>query len=154
MRRWVIAAVAVLGAAMLPDAARAQCAVGCISSSDCGGTGRAGCLATCDGAGNCMCGDRKCEPQMSRVVPSPEAVRFAGQSAAERTPLRTYLVTDCRGGVIGVQVTDGMGQAVQLAPDEILLSVPDAERSTSRVAAVPSAFSTLATSALRLHEED
>jgi hypothetical protein len=153
MRQWVIAVVAVLGAATLPVDARAQCSVGCVSSSDCSGTGRAGCLTTCDGAGNCMCGDRKCEPQITRVMTSPEAVRFARQSGAEWS-FNVYLITDCRGGVVGVQVSDGMNRAVQLAPAEILLSLPDEERSSGRVAAVRSGFPLVATSALRLREEE
>lgn len=153
MRRWAIAVVAVLGAAMLPGPARAQCAVGCISSSDCGGTGRAGCLTTCDGDGNCICGDRKCDVQITAVVPSPEAVRLAGQSRTEQQPFETYLVTDCRGGVVGVRLTDAAGRAVQLVPAEILLGIPEDERSAGRPAVLSAMPSFPATAATRRKED-
>jgi hypothetical protein len=101
-----------------------------------------------------MCGDRTCQPEITRVVPSPEAVRLAGWSGAEPQPFNAYLVTDCRGGVLGVQVTDAMDRAVQLAPAEILLSVPDADRSAAQVAAAVSPIPLVVTNTLRLREEE
>jgi hypothetical protein len=108
-------------ASALRSELHAQCTTGCSSSSSCNGTGKAGCVAECTGAGECTCKDDKCQTQ-----PLPPAALNTGNLhlaalSAAGTVVATSLVVDCRGNVVDVLLYDRQSEA-QLPPlDAIVL---------------------------------
>jgi hypothetical protein len=94
----------------LPTAARAQCAVGCESSSSCAGTGKSGCITHCDGKGTCGCADSSCPTQLRPVTLHLDATGDPLlASFADDTP--AAVLVDCHGNVLEVRFPGRDGQA-------------------------------------------
>jgi hypothetical protein len=109
--RIALALAAALAIGFLPPSvgrAHAQCAVGCVSSSSCEGTGKGTCMSTCDTGGTCACTDRNCETQVlpyATIAASAPGVLFAATGDAR--PLAASLVVACDGSVVDLLLTRG-----------------------------------------------
>jgi hypothetical protein len=128
MHHWFAVSLFALLLLVLPPAvldAAAQCSTGCSSSSSCNGTGKSGCLAQCDGSGECTCRDDECLTQLipaAGLTPSAD-VQFAGWAGATGVSAAS-LVVDCRGNVQDVLVHNARDEAVLMPLERIEVRRP------------------------------
>jgi hypothetical protein len=132
MKRILILAGLILLVA-IPATGRAQCAVGCVSSSSCDGTGKAGCKTACDGSGACGCTDTVCGTQLRpSLLGASEGTGALLLARAEVPRLVPALLVDCHGNILDVRLLDGNG--VSLLDDLVTIRLRRTEGAPTRVA--------------------
>lgn len=97
----------------VPVTGHAQCAVGCVSSSSCDGSGKSGCKTMCNGNGYCGCGDTVCDTQLLPVTVGPDGgsgpVLVSGTDDSRPA---VALLVDCHGNVLDVRLASAEGVAL------------------------------------------